>query len=118
MKYIILILAALLLSAILLPIGFIFHLFFRGRKEWLFKICLGIDQLGNVVCGKLFDLTLIKSNGYQFGFEDETISSVIGKNCEAGTLTIAGKLLNAFLNALWKNHTINSIENFKNPLTL
>lgn len=113
MKYIILLWVALLLAAILLPIGFLFHLFFRGRKEWLFKICLGIDQLGNVVCGKLFDLTLIKSNGYQFGFEDETISSVIGKNFEAGTLTITGKALNLFLNTLWKNHTINSIENFK-----
>lgn len=112
MKYILLLLLAILLAVVLLPIGFVVGMFYSGRGEHLYKICQGIDQLGNVVCARLFDAILIKKSGYQFGNEDEVISSVLGKNCQAGTLTFVGKALNALLNAIWKNHTIKAIENF------
>ena len=69
---------------------------------------ISIDQLGNVVCGKLFDLTLVKK--HYFGDEDETISSAMGRAKLEGNLTILGKSLDWFLNLLDPNHSIKSIE--------
>jgi len=117
MKYVAALLFAILLAIILLPVGFIMSLFYTARAKFLFKTCLGIDQLGNVVCARLFNATLIKSTGYQFGNEDEVISSVIGKNYESGTLSFIGKLLNWLLNTIQKQHTIRAIEPGKQSLT-
>jgi hypothetical protein len=103
-------LIAILLSIILFPIGFIISMFYPNRKKQLYNIARGIDQLGNVVCGRLFNLTLIKKTGYKFGNEDETISSVIGKNKKTNTLTIAGYLLDLLLDKIDKNHSIDAIE--------
>jgi hypothetical protein len=44
-----------------------------------------------------------------FGNKKETISSVIGKNKLTNTLSPLGKALNAFLNYIDKNHSLNSI---------
>jgi hypothetical protein len=103
-------LAAILISIILFPIGFTISMFYPNRKKHLYNIARGIDQLGNVVCGQLFNLTLIKKAGYRFGNEDETISSVIGKNKRTNTLTATGCLLDALLDAIDKNHSIDAIE--------
>jgi hypothetical protein len=99
---------AIILCAILFPIGLIVRLFFPNRKKYFWDILLSIDQMGNVVCGKLFDLTLVK--GHYFGDEDETISSAIGRAKLEGNLTILGKSLDWFLNLIDKNHSIKSIE--------
>jgi hypothetical protein len=56
---------------------------------------------------------LIKSHGYKFGVGDETISSAMGKNQLAGTLTKAGKLFVKMVDLIDKNHFIKSIE--ENP---
>ena len=102
---------AIILSIILFPIGFIMSMFYPNRKKYLYKIALGIDQLGNVICAKLFNLTLIyHSSIHKFGNEDETISGVIGKNKRANTLTILGKLLDMLLEIIDKNHSIGAIE--------
>jgi hypothetical protein len=102
---------AILISVILFPIGFIISIFYPNRKKYLYNIARGIDQLGNVVCGRLFNLTLITSNSiHKFGNEDETISSVIGKNKLANTLTVAGHLLDKLLDIIDKNHSIKAIE--------
>jgi hypothetical protein len=103
-------LVAILISIILFPIGFITSMFYPNRKRHLYNIARGIDQLGNVVCGQLFNLTLIKKAGHKFGNEDETISSVIGKNKRTNTLTITGHLLDTLLDAIDKNHSIDAIE--------
>ncbi len=76
----------------------------------MFKIALGIDQLGNVVCARLFNFFLITKEGYQFGNEDETISSVLGKNKKQNTLRFLGKLLDLILDQIDRNHSIKSIE--------
>jgi len=58
----------------------------------------------------LNDTLLIKNtNSYQFGNKKETISSVIGKNKLTNTLSPLGKALNAFLNYIDKDHSLNSI---------
>lgn len=102
---------AIILSILLFPIGFIISMFYPNRKKHLYNIARGIDQLGNVVCGQLFNLTLIHSNSvYKFGNEDETISSVIGKNKRVNTLTLLGRLLDTLLDVIDKNHSIKAIE--------
>lgn len=102
---------AVLLAIILFPIGLIVAMLYPKREKYLFSIALSIDQLGNVVCGRLFNLTLIyQSSIYKFGNEDETISSVIGKNKRANTLTITGKLLDSLLEIIDSNHSIDAIE--------
>jgi hypothetical protein len=102
---------AILISIILFPIGFIISIFYPKREKYLYNIALSIDQLGNVVCAKLFNFTLIYSSSiHKFGNEDETISSVIGKNRKAKTLTFAGRLLDKLLDVIDKNHSIKAIE--------
>lgn len=113
MKETLLLLLAILLAAILFPIGFAWGLIKKKeRNKYLFTIAIGIDQLGNVVCQNLFNAALIKSHGYRFGREDETISSVIGKNHRDGTLTDAGKVLRILLDRIEKEHTKKWIKEF------
>lgn len=103
-------LVAILLSIVLFPIGFLFSMFYPKRGRYMFKIALGIDQLGNVVCARLFNFFLITQEGYQFGNEDETISSVLGKNRKTNTLTLFGMMLDWLLDIIEKDHSIRSIE--------
>lgn len=101
---------AILLAVILFPIGFLFALLYPKRGKYLYKIALGIDQLGNVVCARLFNFFLIDIEGHQFGNEDETISSVLGKNKKTNTLTLFGIALDMLLELIDKNHNIEAIE--------
>ncbi|AOR29526.1 NUDIX hydrolase [Formosa sp. Hel1_33_131] len=87
--------------------------FKNGLNElsvWFYAWAISIDQLGNVVCKELFNDTLILHTGIPFGNPDETISSVLGKNKKANTLSKGGKGLDWILNKLDPNHSINSIE--------
>jgi hypothetical protein len=104
---------AILISIIIFPIGFVFSMFYPKRGKYLYRIALGIDQLGNVVCARLFNFFLIDLDGYQFGDEDETISSVIGKNKQSNTLTPFGIALDMLLELIDKNHSEDAIE--ENP---
>jgi hypothetical protein len=101
---------AILISIIIFPIGFVFSMFYPKRGKYMYKVALAIDQLGNVVCARLFNFFLIDADGYQFGNEDETISSVLGKNKRANTLTLFGMLLDMLLELIDKNHNIEAIE--------
>jgi 8-oxo-dGTP diphosphatase len=99
---------AIILSVVIFPLGVLVRMFYPNVGEYLFRILISIDQLGNVVCDKLFDLTLVK--GHYFGDEDETISSAMGRAKLNNDLTFTGRLLDSFLNLLDKNHTIKNIE--------
>jgi hypothetical protein len=101
---------AIIISIILFPIGFIFSMFYPGRKKYIYNIALSIDQLGNVVCARLFNFFLIDITGHKFGNEDETISGVIGKNKRTNTLTGLGIALDYILELIDKNHTVKAIE--------
>lgn len=94
---------------ILFPVSFILSIFFAERTQYLFLIAVGLDQLGNIVCSRLFNLILVKGNF--FGNPDETISSAIGRAKLSNKLTFIGKSLDWFLNLFDKNHSIKSIEN-------
>ena len=78
--------------------------------SYFFTSAKAIDQLGNVMCQDLFNSLLIKNNSSPFGNEDETISSVMGKNQVKNNLTFLGKLLNWLLNKIDPNHSIDAIE--------
>ena len=102
------------LALVLLPIGFAYQLlstFLKSCNKYLFTIAKSIDQLGNVVCSGLFDLTLIKKLDNPFGNEDETISSVLGKNKLNNNLTWLGYAIAALLNKIEKYHVEKAIEN-------
>lgn len=112
MRGLVLLILALMLSAVLLPIGFaygIVTMIFNSIDRYLFRIAKSIDQHGNVVCSNLFNDTLIKKGGYKFGDEDKTISHVIGKNKVDGTLTRLGLWLDRLLDRIDKDHSVKSI---------
>ena len=123
-----LLLVAIVLAVILFPFGIVFTVFEIFRKKCFWKavwylsntirqIAISIDQLGNVVCRDLFNLVLIDKRWYErwyrFWHEDETISSVLGRNKRANTLTKSGKILADILDFFDDNHCIKSIEDFK-----
>lgn len=100
------------------PIGFLYallrQLFFGKVKTlqlYFIEVALALDNAGNVIMQHLLNDTLLlkKENTYLFGNKKETISSVIGKNHLTNTLSPLGKALNAFLNLIDKNHSLNSI---------
>ena len=108
----------MLIFLLLLVPGILWQLFklvtnkidYKYTSDVLFSIAQCIDQLGNVTFQELFNDVLIKSNGYKFGDHQETISSVLGKNLEQGSLSKPGIILNNLLNNIQANHTILSIE--------
>jgi hypothetical protein len=113
MRGFILLIIALLLSVVLLPIGFTFQVIatlFRSIDTYLFHIAKSIDQHGNLVCAELFNLTLIKRKGYKFGDMDKTISFVLGVNAETKTLTYLGKKVCNLLNVIEKDHVKKAVE--------
>lgn len=113
---------SIILATIFIPIGMIWGLivgfYQRKFREGLAllnrKLCvmaISIDQYGNVVCAELFNSTLIKSGSKnKFGDEDETISSVLGKNKLDGSLTRTGKILDTILDVIEKDHSTKYIE--------
>lgn len=98
-------------------------------SSYCMAIAISIDQLGNVVMSELFNHILIKDNAikqwdfatntytivsivrkHKFGHEDETISSVLGKNKIQNTLRVPGIILNSILHLTEKFHSEKSIE--------
>lgn len=116
-----LLLVSIILSVIYAPIGLLYMViknlmlirwktFLIRVNSYLLTIAVSIDQLGNVIMQDLFNDILIKSDGHKFGNEDETISSVLGKNQVRSTLKFTGKLLNFILGLFEKDHSVKSIE--------
>ena len=104
------------------PLGLIYGLFyslvksgFSGIGEFLLKIAISVDQLGNVIMQYLLNTLWIKPGGYHFGNRDETISSALGKNKRLGTLTAFGRLVDGILDKIDPNHSLNSIDYYIEP---
>jgi hypothetical protein len=79
-------------------------------NKWFYKLALSIDQFGNVSCGRTLQITLTKPVAHQFGNEDDTVSYVIAKNRDLGTLTVLGKVIGWVLDKLDKDHLNKAIE--------
>ncbi len=104
------------------PLGFIYGILhglftkgLRGLGEYLLKIAISIDQLGNVLMQHLLNVLWIKKGGYGFGNRDETISSALGRNRQLGTLTHFGLGIDAFLDIIDPGHSLNSIDYYIEP---
>jgi hypothetical protein len=103
---------ATILWILLTPVNWVLVMFKHGLSNKYFKeTAIDIDRFGNRNFRTLLNATLIKSNGYKFGNELETISSILGKNLKNKTLTKTGKILCNILDFIDKNHCINSINN-------
>jgi hypothetical protein len=101
------------------PVGFvytlvrqIFLLKFRWLAIYFIEVAIALDAAGNVLMQHLLnDMLLVKKEStYYFGNKKETISSVLGKNELTNTLSVLGKALNSFLNAIDNGHALNSIQ--------
>jgi 8-oxo-dGTP pyrophosphatase MutT (NUDIX family) len=104
------------------PLGFLYGLLhsllsrgFRGVGEYLLQLAVSIDQLGNVLMQHLLSGLWIKTGGYPFGNRDETISSALGRNKREGTLTAFGRAIDALLDRIDPNHSLNSIDYYIEP---
>ncbi len=87
----------------------------RGISEYLLKIAISVDQLGNVLMQHLLNLLWLKKGAYKFGNRDETISSAIGRNKKLGLLSGFGRLIDNVLDKIDPNHSLNSIDYYIEP---
>jgi len=112
---------AVILITIIFPLGLLVQIgaaVFRPFSKTIeyftklfYRVAVSLDQLGNVLYSELFNLILITKNATDlFGDEDETISSVLGKNKLKGNLSFLGDLLDKILDFIDPNHSIKSIE--------
>lgn len=67
--------------------------FFRTLNQYFYTGAIGLDIFANYEFRTLWNTFLRKKNGYKFGMKGETISSVLGKNQKAKTLSGAGWIL-------------------------
>lgn len=104
-----------LLVVVLTPVGLLAKIIVAIKTKsfdcsWFMRLALSLDQLGNVICDDLFNWLLVSdSQIHPFGDEDETVSSVLGKNYLVSNLTVYGSLLSRLLNLLDPNHSVNAI---------
>ena len=104
----------LLAYILFLPISLINYCFVvlikdKSSKGYFRTSAVNIDRFGNREFRTLFNSSLKKKEGYEFGDFRETISSVLGKNQRDQTLSKTGKILVFILDKIDKNHCEKSI---------
>jgi hypothetical protein len=116
-------LVAPILFLLLTPINMLIVIWKNARTQGFFKTVNGyfmqsardMDIFGNSNLKTFFNAAFIKTRGYQFGREGETISSVLGKNQRDKTLICLGWVIVYILWGIdveyWKKggHCMNSI---------
>ena len=95
---------------LLLPLTIINFFTVDNKKGYFVSTAINIDKFGNREFRSLFNKVLIQPQGYQFGNDKETISSVLGKNERDMTLKFMGKFMVSLLDKIDKNHCRNSIK--------
>src|SRR5690606_8313882 len=83
--------------------------FWKTINDYFITGAVDIDRFGNHNFRTLWNATLRKSGGYQFGNINETISSTLGKNQRDKTLSIPGRMLAGILDFIDKKHCEKSI---------
>lgn len=83
----------------------------KGKaKGYFMSTAVNLDRFGNYEFRTLFNSTLIhRDSAHRFGAFEETISSVLGKNQRAGTLSLCGKMLAGLLDKIDEGHCVKSI---------
>jgi hypothetical protein len=87
----------------------IINWFLVDKKGYFRQSAINLDKYANMEFKTLFNKVLIVELGYKFGQENETISSVLGKNLQQDTLTKTGIIIVYILDKIDKNHVIKSI---------
>lgn len=86
-----------------------------GFNQWNFDLAIAQDQYGNTLGKAIWNgLLITKQSKHLFGNNDETISSVIGKNKRDKTLTFLGIFADKVLDMLDENHSIDAIDETEN----
>lgn len=102
---------------LILPLTIINYCLVENRSGYFKGTAMRLDIFANREFRTLWNKALIKTNGYQFGNGDETISSALGKNQVSGTLTNTGKGLVWILDKIEKDHCLLAInDQFTQPL--
>ena len=115
-----LLIVAIVLISTIGVIGFFVELFFTAILLWhkqaskhIRTVAVSLDQTGNAMAWLLLTLLFVGRNAreyVEFWNEDETVSSVIGKNKRMGSLSAIWKCLDLVLEYLDPWHSENSIE--------
>ena len=88
-----------------------FKYLYNVLNNYFLAMAIVIDILGNVIMSPLFNLILIKKEGYKFGNPKQTISYVLGRNKLNGTIKPLGAWSGRMLNKLDPNHVEKAVEN-------
>jgi hypothetical protein len=91
-----------------LPLSVVNYFCVKNKKGYFKQTALNLDKFGNREFRAFLNLSMQK-NGYQFGNQNETISSALGKNERDNTLTKFGRILVKILDIIDKNHCKKSI---------
>lgn len=94
---------------LLLPLTIVNYFCVDNKNGYFRSTAVNMDKFGNREFRAMLNKFFRKPNGYKFGDERETISSVLGKNQRDGTLTTAGKILCWILDTIDKDHCKKSI---------
>lgn len=113
MKNLILFIIALALFISLFFISLIYTAL-DSVTDVLGRLAISIDIAGNVMLSRLFNDWLITKKGYQFGEQGQTISYVLGRNKEQGSLLFLGEKLTQLLHTIDKNHVEKAVEHYQN----
>ncbi len=93
-----------------LPLTVINYFMVENKKGYFKSSAVSLDKFANREFRTLWNKKLRTEFGYHFGYNEETISSALGKNQQLGTLTKTGKALVWLLDSLDENHCIKSIK--------
>lgn len=101
------------MSFVITPLYYIIRFDFQNGLnhfgDYMAKIALSIDQLGNVFGGSMFQLLFTRRGGHLFGEEDDTISYVLARNHYKRKLNFFGKFVKLILELIDPGHLKDSI---------
>lgn len=77
--------------------------------KYFWNILISIDQFANVLFSPILNL-FVRKGGAQFGYPDETLSSVFGKNEQSGHCKACNWVCRYILHPIDRNHCRKSVE--------
>jgi 8-oxo-dGTP diphosphatase len=118
--YLLLSILAMFLQRFFSPIAWVITVFriafskekgWKDLKQYFLNVAVSYDQTANAENGVIYnDIMITKMSLNEFGFPDETLSSVFGKNKRVDTLTKFGNIWAWLLNKIEHNHVEMAIE--------
>ncbi len=79
------------------------------KNSYTWNLLIALDQLFNVLLSPLLN-ALVRNGGARFGYADETLSSVFGKNHRRDTCRVCSFICRHILDRIDHGHCSRSIE--------